>query len=332
MVGPANSINESTTGITGFTGTAFVGTPVTEFAVLVGGGTTSTISNVAATANTGAVLQNNSGANPTYSTATYPSTTTINQILYSSAANTVAGITAANNGTMISGATGVPSWLANGATGEILTATTGSPPSWQAAPAGGIPTIGTSTDRAVVTWNGTNGDAVRDNPNTIVDSSGRLLLPVGVAATNVSLSVGGTANTGINSTSSLNLAMVVSGTTKLTASNNGIAVTNGFLSFSQTFVLKRITTAISYSVSASTDYLIAVTDNSAARTITLPATPNTGTQYVIKDEAGTAQSANNITVTVSGGVRTIDGQTTQLINVNYGSMSVYYDGTNYFTM
>lgn len=43
----ANSINESTTGICGFTGTAFVGTALTAHDVLVGGSTSSTITNVA---------------------------------------------------------------------------------------------------------------------------------------------------------------------------------------------------------------------------------------------------------------------------------------------
>ncbi len=71
-------------------------TGLTNHAVLVGAGT-STITKIAATANTGAVLQNNSGADPSYSTATYPSTTTINQILYSSSANTVSGLSTAIN-------------------------------------------------------------------------------------------------------------------------------------------------------------------------------------------------------------------------------------------
>jgi len=41
-----NAINEQTTGICGFTGTAFIGTPATEHFVLIGGSTTSTIVNV----------------------------------------------------------------------------------------------------------------------------------------------------------------------------------------------------------------------------------------------------------------------------------------------
>lgn len=106
-------------------------TGLTNHAVLVGAGT-STITKVAATANTGAVLQNNSGADPSYSTATYPSTTTVSQLLYSSATNVVSGLATANDGVLITSHTGVPSWLANGTTGQILTATTNSPATWAA--------------------------------------------------------------------------------------------------------------------------------------------------------------------------------------------------------
>ncbi len=137
MPGPANSINESTTGITGFTGTSFVGTPVTNHSVIVGGATSSSLTNVGPTATAGQVLQSaGSSADPAFSTATYPTTTTVSQILYSSATNVVSGLATANNGTLITSATGVPSLLANGTTGQVFTATTGSPPSW-ASPAAG---------------------------------------------------------------------------------------------------------------------------------------------------------------------------------------------------
>jgi hypothetical protein len=46
----------------------------------------------------------------------------------------VSGLATANNGVLITSATGVPSLLAAGTTGQILTATTGSPATW-AAPA-----------------------------------------------------------------------------------------------------------------------------------------------------------------------------------------------------
>lgn len=54
------------------------------------------------------LLSGASGA-PGWSTATYPGATTINQILYSSAANTVGGLASANDGVLITSAAGVPS-------------------------------------------------------------------------------------------------------------------------------------------------------------------------------------------------------------------------------
>lgn len=55
------------------------------------------------------VMLSGSNAAPSWSTAAYPATTTINQILYSSAANTISGITTANNGILVTSAGGIPS-------------------------------------------------------------------------------------------------------------------------------------------------------------------------------------------------------------------------------
>lgn len=75
MPTPGNSINEATTGICGFTGTAFTGTPVTNHAVIVGAATSSTLTNVGPSATAGQILQSaGASADPAFSTATYPST------------------------------------------------------------------------------------------------------------------------------------------------------------------------------------------------------------------------------------------------------------------
>ncbi len=75
MPTPGNSINEATTGICGFTGTAFTGTAATAHAVLVGGSTSSTLVNVGPTSTAGQILQSaGASADPSFSTATYPST------------------------------------------------------------------------------------------------------------------------------------------------------------------------------------------------------------------------------------------------------------------
>lgn len=100
-------------------------------------------------ATNGMFLQVNSAAGTglAWSTVTLPSTTTINQILYSSSANVVGGISAVNSAVMISSAGGVPSFsttlpsgltipgyqtsltlplsLANGGTNAALTASNG---------------------------------------------------------------------------------------------------------------------------------------------------------------------------------------------------------------
>ncbi len=63
------------------------------------------------------LLSGASGA-PGWSTATYPGSTTINQILYSSAANTVTGLSTANNSALVTNGSGVPS-LASSLSGDF---------------------------------------------------------------------------------------------------------------------------------------------------------------------------------------------------------------------
>lgn len=78
------------------------------------------------------------------------------------------------------------------------------------------------------------------------------------------------------------------------------------------------------------DETINVTVSGAPRTITIPTAgaTNIGKVYIIKDVAGTA-AANNITVTPASG--NIDGSTTSVINANYGKVTVYSNGTQWFT-
>jgi hypothetical protein len=105
-------------------------TTLSDHGLLVGAGTTAITQLPTGSANQ--ILQSGgASADPFYSTATYPSTTTINQILFSSGNNAVSQITAGIDGVLVSSHTGVPSWLANGTSGYVLTANTNAPPSWQ---------------------------------------------------------------------------------------------------------------------------------------------------------------------------------------------------------
>jgi len=83
--------------------------------------------------------------------------------------------------------------------------------------------------------------------------------------------------------------------------------------------------------SADTDVIIAVTSTAAARTITLRTADTVGRRtYIIKDESGGA-AANNITVATEG-AQLIDGAATYVIATNYGSVTLYSNGSNWFTI
>lgn len=70
MSTPGNSINETTTGITGFTGTAFTGSPATQYNVQVGGASTDLLESVAPSATSGVpLISQGSSANPAFGTA-----------------------------------------------------------------------------------------------------------------------------------------------------------------------------------------------------------------------------------------------------------------------
>ena len=55
------------------------------------------------------ILQSGASTTPSWSTATYPSTTSVNQLLYSSSNNTVAGLTTMDSATLITSGAGAPS-------------------------------------------------------------------------------------------------------------------------------------------------------------------------------------------------------------------------------
>lgn len=77
----------------------------------------------------GTVLQGQGiGSDLNFSTATYPATTTVNQLLYSSATNAVSGLATANSGVLTTNTSGVPSITALATNGQLLIgATAGNP-------------------------------------------------------------------------------------------------------------------------------------------------------------------------------------------------------------
>ncbi len=60
-------------------------------------------------ANSGGILASTTAGVMSFTSASYPATTVVNQLLYSSATNTITGLATANNGVLITSAGGVPS-------------------------------------------------------------------------------------------------------------------------------------------------------------------------------------------------------------------------------
>ncbi len=71
---------------------------------------------------------------------------------------------------------------------------------------------------------------------------------------------------------------------------------------------------------------VILVDTSSARTIIPLASPTTGQMHRIKDSVGSA-AANNITITPSG--KNIDGAASSIININYGSVDIVYNGSEW---
>jgi hypothetical protein len=80
---------------------------------------------------------------------------TTGDILYASDATTLAKLPIGSAGEVLTVAGGLPDWLPAGG-------------------GGGVTGPGSSTNRAISTWNGTAGDELYDNPSAKIDSGGRL--------------------------------------------------------------------------------------------------------------------------------------------------------------
>jgi len=80
------------------------------------------------------------------------------------------------------------------------------------------------------------------------------------------------------------------------------------------------------------DYYIGVDTSSAAKTVNLPAAATAGQGFVlvIKDESGNA-ATRNITIDANAS-ELIDGALTQVVNTNYGSVSLMCSGSAWFIM
>ncbi len=91
----------------------------------------------------------------------------------------------------------------------------------------------------------------------------------------------------------------------------------------------RVVTAAGAVTITTADYVVVVNKTvGAATTVNLPASPATGLTFIIKDGKGDA-ATNNITITPAAG--NIDGAATKVIDANYGSQIIAYNGSEWST-
>jgi len=152
-------------------GTGQVTLPAYE---LLAGGTTATgaVQSVLTGNANQVLLSGGAAALPAFSTATYPATTTINQLLYSSSNNTIAGLATANSAMIFTSSTGVPAWSASLTNGQIMIGSSGASPT----PATLTPGTGISisngaasitiSSNGAIPWVDETGSSVTMNVNT----------------------------------------------------------------------------------------------------------------------------------------------------------------------
>ncbi len=219
---------------------------------------------LAGTAIANRVLLSGASSAPSWSTAVYPATTTINQLLYSSAGDLIAGLATANNGLLVTGNTGVPSILAGpGTTGNIIRSNAAAAPSFSTATF--ADTYAVSTLLYASASNAVTGLATANNASLSTNATG---VPTWLALTDGQLVIGSSAGAPLAAT--------------LTA-GVGITITNA----ANSITINSDNSGLAWSGIAGTTQAAAVdsgyvVQNAATTTITLPAVFGIGDTIIIK--------------------------------------------------
>lgn len=136
---------------------------------------------LAGTATSNQVLLSGSSSAPSWSTATYPTTTTVNQLLYSSSANVIGGITTANSAVLVTTSAGVPGYSGTMTNGQLIIGSTTSTPTAATLTAGtgisitnGAGSITISSSTSGMTWSTISGtsQAATVNSGYVANNAG----------------------------------------------------------------------------------------------------------------------------------------------------------------
>ncbi len=159
-----------------------------DYAIALFNGTTGKLlRSMASVGSAGQILRSAGvGAPPAFSTATYPATTTINQLLYSSAANTVAGLATANRAVLTTGATGVPVLTALATDGQVIIGSTAGVPAAATLTAGaGISIVNAGNSITIAATDSTPWVDQTTTPVTIAAGTGYIANNAGLVTLNM---------------------------------------------------------------------------------------------------------------------------------------------------
>jgi hypothetical protein len=265
---------------------------------------------LAGTATSLQMLQSGASGAPSWSTSTWPVTTTQYSILYSSGTNVVGQIATGNNGVLVTSNTGIPSI--------------------------------SSTLPAAVQGNITSVGAL--SSGSLVAGFTTVTVPIGgTGATSFTLDgvLYGNGTGAIGVTSALTDGEIVIGSSigvpaaaaliagpNVTITNGHNTITISALSGSDVVSYTGVNHAATPYTALSTDYYISCDVTAGVITIKLPDAPTTGRTFVVKDKVGLA-ATSNITITSVTGAITIDGATTFVMNTAYEATNLLFNGTNY---
>lgn len=179
-----------------------------------------------------------------------------------------------------------------------------------------------SVNNAIATFDGTTGKLIQ-NSIPLVTSTGEILAGLGTGS-NPTFANTSNPSSGIYFPTPNQVGVLADGTIAQIYSAFSIQMFlfTAMAAFSWPITIPG---AYPYNVSNPNDVMIPV-DTTAARTINLPGSPIGGKVVIIKDDSGLALINN---ITIQGNGQNIDGSASAIINTNYGSMRLIYNGTQW---